>query len=379
MGAPSAYFVDPTSGTDDTVGDRGTVVGNPWKSVQFALDSITRDATDGDVINVKAGGTDTLSAGLNYTSYGVSSATSPLIVRGYTSAAGDGGIGVISGGGSVGIFTTARSGVHIIDMHLHTCGAATIFNGGQENRLINVELDNTTGRAFSMSTNTLCYNCHFHNFGVQNAPGTTNTVMRCVFDIDGKTPGWLMLPNAGLCLIDCLLIGGGATACIRPLDDTKVIGCVFFGAGGTGKGIHHNGGRDGALILNNIFEGFSGSGGVAVDLHADTILSAYSHNSFFDNATDTVNVFTDIFGSVNEVLSESPFTNAAGDDFSTPDNVGKVRSEDGGAYPSGFKFGDTKLELNRGASQDAGQAAAVGGGSGSRYRGLVPDGGLGAS
>ena len=90
------YFVDPAAGSDDT-GDGS--IGTPWASVQHALDSITRDATNGDQVNIKSGTADVLAATLDLTTYGTPTATAPLVLRGYTSAANDGGVGVLSGGG----------------------------------------------------------------------------------------------------------------------------------------------------------------------------------------------------------------------------------------------------------------------------------------
>ena len=83
------YYVDPGSGSDVT--GTGTV-GSPWASVQHALDNITRDATNGDQINIKAGTADVLSSPLTLATYGTTSATAPLSFRGYTSAAEDGGV-----------------------------------------------------------------------------------------------------------------------------------------------------------------------------------------------------------------------------------------------------------------------------------------------
>ena len=67
----------------------------PFHTVQGALDLTTRNATDGDRINVKAGTADTLNATLSYTTYGTPVSGAILIIQGYTSTAGDGGIGEI--------------------------------------------------------------------------------------------------------------------------------------------------------------------------------------------------------------------------------------------------------------------------------------------
>ena len=105
-----------------------------------------------------------------------------------------------------------------------------------------------------------------------------------------------------------------------------------------------------------------------------------SRTTDVSSATNFTNTFTDFFGSDNETLAASAFTDAAGGDFSTPLSQGNVRASDGGAYPSDFPVGLTTLDLNKGASQDAGAAASAGGtGAGGKYKGLTPGGGLGAS
>ncbi len=92
----ASYFIDPQSG-NDTTGDGS--IGTPWKTLQKGIDN----AAGGDQINVKDSAADVLAAAIDWTS-GWSAGTSrdaPLIIRGYTSAENDGGIGEIDGDDAV--------------------------------------------------------------------------------------------------------------------------------------------------------------------------------------------------------------------------------------------------------------------------------------
>ncbi len=361
MGAPTAYFVDPAAGTDDTVGDRGSVIGNPWKSTQFALNNTTRDATDGDLVHLKAGTADTLSAALDFTSYGSPAAAAPFGIRGYTSVTGDGGIGELNGGGSVGIITVAKNGIHFTDMRLHNCGSVRILNLGVEAQIVNCELDNTTGAVLTASSSLRILNSYIHNCGGGLTLAAAK-IFNTYFKNDGQAPTSWFLNGAGSTIRNCIFDCDGATVGVQAINSVDIDECAFFGGGGTGSGVAYAGSRSGVFILNNIFEGYSGAGGHGIKNTVTTNIDVYSHNSFFDNETDTLNMFNDFFGSDNEVLSSSPFTDAAGGDFSTPDSTGSVRAEDGGGYPSGFKTGVSQFDINRGAAQDAGQTAVAAGG-----------------
>jgi hypothetical protein len=107
----------------------------PFHTVQGALDLTTRDATDGDRINVKAGTTLTLDATLDYTTYGTPAAAAQLTIQGYTTSAGDGGIGVIDGAGTYSI-CTAWTYVTFTDMKLGNCGSADVLDFGDASHAV---------------------------------------------------------------------------------------------------------------------------------------------------------------------------------------------------------------------------------------------------
>ena len=89
--AKSEYYVDPLNGSD-TTGD-GLSDGTAWQTVQNALNSITKNTTDGDRINVKDTADDVLTAPLQFGAIGSYSLTYGLLIEGYSTNAGDGGVG----------------------------------------------------------------------------------------------------------------------------------------------------------------------------------------------------------------------------------------------------------------------------------------------
>ena len=66
------------------------------------------------------------------------------IFQGYTAVAGDGGIGTISGGGSVSICDGDQAYVQFIDLHLTNSGAAQLLDMGSYNSFIRCEVDTSS-------------------------------------------------------------------------------------------------------------------------------------------------------------------------------------------------------------------------------------------
>ena len=83
------------TGGNDTTGD-GTSHATRWLTVQHALDNMTT----GQRNRLNCTGSETLSATLNLTTYGSPGFGTELLLQGYTSTAGDGGIFAINGGTS---------------------------------------------------------------------------------------------------------------------------------------------------------------------------------------------------------------------------------------------------------------------------------------
>jgi len=181
---PTNYYVRPTNGNN--IAGQGLAHGTAYQTTQFAFDDIGVthgvDAVNGDQVNVcGAGGegADVLAASLNLVLYGaVPGAVAPLIIRGYTAAANDGGVGDISGGaGGFTIMAGAPHYVHFVDMHLHNVGNASVLVLGNS-VVAHCEIDTTTavaGVVAGLGTAGILIGCYLHH-PAGNITSNTNMV-----------------------------------------------------------------------------------------------------------------------------------------------------------------------------------------------------------
>ncbi|MCP4000339.1 MAG: right-handed parallel beta-helix repeat-containing protein, partial [Gammaproteobacteria bacterium] len=331
-------YVDPSIAGDSGAGTSG----DPYGDLEYAIEQTTFDTTNGTRVNIKAGTDEVVAVELSAamadtvtTIAWVPSATAPCVFQGYTTSAADGGIGGISGGGSVSVYADAAFNfVHFIDLHCHNCGSSVVLLLNDDCSVIGCEIDNTTGMGIDLDNSNTVINNHIHNVGDEGVrtnndcyvaynylengtnkmttailvASTTNVVERNIISLDSTSDG----------------INGGNNA--ETISHNSI-----WSNGGTGQGIIINSNRRGIRIYNNIVEGFSGSGGIGFDLDASGVLLAYfAGNASYDNATHYANLSTHISVEVdNETLSASPFTDAANGDFS-PVDTGNVKE---GSYP----------------------------------------------
>lgn len=349
MGTPSQYFIDPSLGSDTGDGS----VGTPWgraagEVIQWALDTgITRDATNGDQINVKAGTDDVLGAILSYATYGTPTVAAPIIFRGYTTTAADGGIGGISGNGSVGV-EPLQSHVHFIDMHLHDCGSVDIVGAGAFCLYENVEFDNTTGDGLQSGSECSVVGCNFHDIsGLGIRSGGQNLILYNYFKNGTKDFAAAALAPTGFDWVEGNIISidgtsNGIESHSSFEDPFRVINNSVFSAGGSGIGIEiHASGAEASVVMNNIVEGFSSVGsGFHLNSNVENMHN-FKNNATF-NCTTPINSEGDVIypSADNELLGDSPFDKSGADTFANrftyfaPVDIGNVR---GGAYPSGCR------------------------------------------
>ncbi len=373
MGTPTQYFVDPSLGSDTGNGTVGTPWGRASGSViQWALDTgITRDGTNGDQINVKAGTDDVLASPLSLASYGTPGDGEPLIFRGYTSAGNDGGVGGISGNNSVAIIAIINY-VQFVDLHLHDCGSADIVPLGLGGAVLQCEVDETTGSGIviggarcSVERNNT-HNCG--TYGIYDNGGSTSAA-KILFNY---------LKNGANDFVDAIRLFGGGSVCERNIisvdgstngivlsDENIVISHnSILSSSGTGKGIVAGTGtpKEAVTLINNLVEGFIGAGGVGIDDGGNGDNGhIIGNNAAFNNTTDfslTTGEYALSLGD-NEALGATPYDKSGSNTFANrftyfaPVDTGNVR---GGAYPSGSR-------LDKGAVQHADPAGGGGGGS----------------
>lgn len=337
MGALAQVYVDPSRNANIGVGTSG----DPYGDLQYALETHTRDATNGTQINIKAGTAEVLAAPLSFTTFTSPTNTSnPTVFRGYTSTAGDGGIGVINGNG--GAVSSGQSFTNWYDLEIHNGGSATIIDTGSNCTIRNCKIHNTSGIGINLNA-AVCLviqceitdcgegvvaaaaNCfieynYFKFGGTRNFTTATRNVVtghtrwnRNIFSIGTSGNAIYIAGVGGHCIGNSILANGSTGYGIQPNTTSRVVS---------------------SLIMNNVVEGFSGGGGMGFNWTSATNKPiAYSGNAAYGNTTDYANVGD--MGAIenvdNEVLSASPFAKSGSDTFANrfvyfaPADTGNIR------------------------------------------------------
>jgi hypothetical protein len=372
MAAPTNYYADPLNGSDST-GD-GTI-GTPWKSVQKALNTIARNTTSGDQVNVKSGGIDTLSSALTLATYGnpySGNFGAPLVIRGYTSAANDGGQGEISGGGLNIKILDAYSLVHFIDMKLGNCGTTWVLGPANACLIFRCELHaaayavvNATGIGMNIVGNSIS--------GMTTESLQISGHSTVIGNYISQTAGTAAIRLGGASTLrlferNIISVSGGVHGLLLDGYYWRTINNTILSAGGTGTGIRSlsDFGSYGTVLMNNYVEGFSGVGGVAILMNQTAQQDAQFHdgNAVF-NCTTGYSYIDQRFPDIdNETLGATGLSKSGANSFANrftyfaPVAVGNMLA---GAFPFGS-----------GLSKGAVQAAASAGFLDSRF-----DGGIG--
>lgn len=344
---PTDYYVDPS-----IAGNSGSgTIGDPYGDLQHALDSITRDSTDGDRINIKAGTDEILSATLDYTSYGTPSSTAPLIFQGYTSTQGDGGLGGID----CNSFTcnpTTGEGVSFLDLEIHGSDSNTLLRADKYGIIAGCYLHDTTQYAiFSSGNYTVIMNNRIENVGgsfrdaINNGNGTTLIAFNYI-----RAAGRDFRRGISCSQAECTIIGNiiscGASSSSDGIwvDDNHlmptIIGNTVLSSSGTGVGIEVGDSNSGVMmtVLNNYVEGFSGTGGIGYDINASSVMGAsIGHNAAYNNSTNySISHETLYELGDNETLSATGLAKSGSDTYANrftyfaPDDEGNMRT---GGYP----------------------------------------------
>lgn len=338
----------------------------PWRSVQGALDLITRDSTNGDQINVKTGTAVVNQAALTLARYGTPAEVAPLVIRGYTSAANDGGIGEIDAGGFTFIASTPDH-VVLMQLEMHTFGNnnGVNFSGQYNVQIVSCEIHKgaTTGYEWLQlvvlgDLSSLVAYCYIHDadtncFGIGGACNAIgNYIENCPYGMNG-------VYNAiGNIIVDSDIYGIYTNA-----DLGSYIGNTIYNSNnstGAGIGIGTNSSK--YEIVNNVIEGYSGSGGCGIKSEGE--IRVYGNNAFYNNTTHKSlgDVIIDLGGDVT--CTASPFADAASGDFAPTDEV-KELAFPAGAWPG---LATTENAADIGAVQSG---AGAGGGTVNPLRGKL--------
>lgn len=315
--AITEVYVDPSIAANSGSG----TIGDPYGDLQYALNSVTRDATNGDRFNVKAGTDEVLTASLSFATYGTPSSGAPCVFQGYTSAQGDGGIGGISGAATYSIInTTTLDYIIFIDMHLHNSGAAVVARVDDFCQFINCEVDNSTGNGIQGDIGLTVIGCYIHNigtYGINNS--ATGSLIYANYLENGANSFAIGIntSNAVYVIGNIIDIGSGGSEGIRLTGGSgSAINNSIWANGSTGAGIVCVNGIGQHVVLNNVIEGFSGAAAEGILTQTSASMALYGHNKVY-NCTTNFSISGVIFVDLgnNDSLSASPFVNASGGDF----------------------------------------------------------------
>jgi len=352
-------YVDGTSGNDST-GD-GTV-GNPWQTVQKALDTPsgwpsggTNASSDGNQINLK--NANTLSSSITWTTW-VATITvnvdNPLIIRGYTTSANDGGVGEINGNGAVSnIFSTTStpSSVILINLKLHNT-TAYVIGIGSGWRLFLCEIYNGSG-LLNLGSNAWVVACYLHTVnGTSWAASGSGTEQIWLYNfIKGGNSGGIRCTGGACIALGNIVVlkESGITNIGLSLESSNAVylnNTVVGTIADAQYGLNIN--NDAYLIINNILANLGGAstgGGLYWGATPRVYLVGANH---FYNCRTTGYVSGDLAG-----LDLTGYDQTTDPEFADTGNanysVGTNCKEKG--WPTSFYNSNTNLFLDTGAAQ----------------------------
>ena len=312
------YYVDPSIAANSGSG----TIGDPYGDLQYALDSITRNTTDGDRINIKSGTAEVLTGSLSFATYGTPNIGAGLILQGYTSSQGDGGVGEIDGNGN-NVSTTSY--VSYVDLKIHN-GAATgdlikVTGAVAVNCEVYDAYNGIDSGAYSSVVNCYVYNCDNYGLELNGSSIASGCYVRSRSTDSRGAMGTCIYLNgrpsfAERCIVSCDSTTDGIY-CFQ--DGTNSINCSIISDGGTGNGIVFHTSAIGSGCRNNLIEGFSGVGGAGIHWTDSTPGEAkgiVAYNTIF-NCTTALSGDNDVvmYKTNNTTVGSSPFKKSGADTF----------------------------------------------------------------
>lgn len=346
----ASYYVDPSIAANSGTG----TVGDPYGDLQYALDSITRDATNGDRINIKAGTAEILTGELDITTYGTPSFGAGLYFAGYTSTEGDGGVGEIDGNaGNFSVWNkNTVEGIVWDSLIIGNTGTADILYMDRMCAVRNCKIHGTSGNGVRGQVS------HWRNWyddiggtGVASSP---QGVFDCLFT-NGATNSFTSAVSGGTVCRSCFKLSGTSDG----IDAGGIVVNNSFYTTGTGEAV------DSRSIFSyhyvgNLVQGFTY--GLRYHQASEMTPGSYHDNAFYDctNNVTSADFNGTGYNSGNETLSSDLF-----------DLSGSITSfEDRLTYFNPVDQGNVYTGMPGGLVKGAIQPAASGGGGIQIARGM---------
>jgi hypothetical protein len=317
--AATEIYVDPSLDSDSGAGTSG----DPYGDLEWALSQASMGA-GGSRINIKAGTAEVLSAPLDFTSFGVPNVGTNLQIEGYTSTAGDGGMGEIN------------------------CGSGTLFT----NTFYDHVFLKHTSHVLDVSQGGTVIGNYIYDLGTNLAGAAVllGNYTRAVFNMldlsGGKATGFWMEAYTTACfngvLHKSIATNSASFYCnnVAPL----ILSNSIFSDGSDEDGIRAT--QYNTVLMNNIIEGLSGTGGNAVLVSNDSI---HPINNRWYNC-DTIFSDTPQVDQNNSTLSGSVFADPLNGDLAI-DAVLRAAAWAGPNNLLGASGSPTKTFVDMGAAQ----------------------------
>lgn len=321
--ARAHYYVD-YSGGNDTTGNGSA--GTPWKTIQKALDTVTEGA-DGTQVNLKDNAAHVTAAALDRTTYvatnGAVSLAQPIIFRGYTTTADDGGRATITVGGNYRLFAATNYDFQwLVDLTIdgHTGALVDTVYLGNSAVVLRCRVTGAGQYKLRVGNNCVIANCHI------SGSEFSATTSYCIYVNSASIvyANWInfaghdrgIYAGTTVSVIGNVLVNAAAGEGGRAITfgaSTMVIGNTVYSNAGTGEGIANDTNAENAIVANNVVVGFSGAGGDGI-LNGNGLGNVLLHNALYGNTTNLTAGDIGI-SEGNDTLAGNPFADAAGGDY----------------------------------------------------------------
>lgn len=285
----SSYFVDPSIDADTGAG----TIGDPYGDLQHCLDTITRNGTTGDKINIKSGTAEVLTAPIDVSTYGAPAYAAGLSFVGYDAVEDDGGVAEIDGDGGAIWSHSSYEGISFKDLKLGNCGSSTVLNMDRFCAVIHCEVHTTTGDGVYMTSTgpAAVESCWFHNIGGTGVKGLIQA-SDCLFTNGPDNNFYAGVEGTSaaefICTRCCFLLSGASAGMVGYSATRSTITHNSLLTTGTGSAITGFRAIYMGQLTANLIEGFSD--GITLYSGAESHSGPMAHNVFYDISGTEVGV-----------------------------------------------------------------------------------------
>ena len=320
--AITEYYVG--DGGNDSTGD-GTSHATRWLTIQKALDTMTQANLP---IRLNVRGLTTAEGGWDFTSHASGDWPTTqddfMIIQGYDTVAGDGTVATIDSNAVETVNDVTKRGLFFRDLEFSNWGTGTAFSLDNYCGFFSCKFDGEGARKTAIDADLalVVMNCEFVNFALDAsfliAALDYSYFAYNYFEVESATASDNVIQITNGVALNNIISLNTTTDCngIKTNGSTDIVdgNSILNKAAGTGSGIYMNSAV--VVCVNNLVEGFSGTGGVGIEVPSGGVAIHYSNNAVYDCDTEETLTGEVGYDADNETpLSASPFAKTGSDTF----------------------------------------------------------------